>query len=174
MFNFWESNITNTLYPVYSRVKLIQPNQLETWRILYDIAGYSNSASEKEKEILKKRGEGERDIRFHNVVCMALHRRWRRAAVTCKYVQHVWSCVRGITYGTMCRIYVAPSRRPSDVLLGSRNSALHSYRVTYVMRTARARAYIYIYMLEVWRDSYIHSTCVYTSNDFSFSWYNYR
>lgn len=87
--------------------------------------------------------------RFRNVVCMALHRRMTTsgaersgAAVTCKYIRHVWWCVRRITHAAMCRIHVAPSRRPSDVLLGSRNSLCYIAIVLPMLCVLLAREYV--------------------------------
>lgn len=66
--------------------------------------------------------------------------------MTTSHVGHVYKYAYGAAYdracaglrthtaqAAMCRIHVAPSRRPSDVLLSSRNSALHSYRITYML-----------------------------------------
>jgi len=69
-------------------------------------------------------------------VCTALHpddddvRGWSRVSMYSAY-DRAYAGLHIRTYAAMCRIHVAPSRRPSDVLLGSRNSALHSYRITY-------------------------------------------
>lgn len=103
--------------------------------MLRDIAGYPIGASERERES-----------------CRACHvTRFRSAAcyiptMTTSHVGHVYKYAYGAAYdracaglrthtaqAAMCRIHVAPSRRPSDVLLSSRNSALHSYRITYML-----------------------------------------
>lgn len=71
-----------------------------------------------------------------------------------KYVRSRRMIVRARDYtrirapAAMCRIHVAPSRRPSDVLLSSRNSALHSYRITYML-CAPARTLVLVLRIYV-------------------------
>lgn len=52
----------------------------------------------------------------------------------------------------MCRVHVVPSRRPSDVLLGSRNSVPHSYRITYMLCALAKR------VCARWRNCYVCMT----------------
>lgn len=137
------------------RKKLIQSTQLSgTWTMLRDIAGYPIGASERIAAAVLDH--------VYSLSRRSVCARRCIPTMTTSHVGHVYKYAYGAAYdracaglrthtaqAAMCRIHVAPSRRPSDVLLSSRNSALHSYRITYMLCArllARARARVYSYV----------------------------